>query len=151
MFNTEALKYSVKRLNQLGYFKPLEGNEAIQVQKTAGAKNEVDVTLKLEEQNRNQLQFGAGYSQLDGTFMSGSYATSNFLGQGETFEVAAQVGARAKNYQFSVTEPYLFDRPISGGITLFSRKYDYMYGYDQVFYSEVRAGIVGHRRHAAAT
>jgi outer membrane protein insertion porin family len=141
VFNTEALKYSVKRLNQLGYFKPLEGNEAIQVQKAASGKNQVDVTLKLEEQNRNQLQFGAGYSQLDGTFMSGSYATSNFLGQGETFEVAAQVGARAKNYQFSVTEPYLFDRPISGGITLFSRKYDYMYGYDQVFYSEVRAGI----------
>ena len=25
VFNTEALKYSVKRLNQLGYFKPLEG------------------------------------------------------------------------------------------------------------------------------
>ena len=24
VFNTEALKYSVKRLNQLGYFKPLE-------------------------------------------------------------------------------------------------------------------------------
>ena len=33
VFNTEALKYSVKRLNQLGYFKPLEGNEAIQVQR----------------------------------------------------------------------------------------------------------------------
>ena len=30
VFNTEALKYSVKRLNQLGYFKPLErpGNDA---------------------------------------------------------------------------------------------------------------------------
>ena len=25
VFNTEALKYSVRRLNQLGYFKPLEG------------------------------------------------------------------------------------------------------------------------------
>ena len=25
VFNTEALKYSIKRLNQLGYFKPLEG------------------------------------------------------------------------------------------------------------------------------
>ena len=27
VFNTEALKYSVRRLNQLGYFKQLEGNE----------------------------------------------------------------------------------------------------------------------------
>jgi outer membrane protein assembly factor BamA len=27
VFNTEALKYSVRRLNQLGYFKPLEGDD----------------------------------------------------------------------------------------------------------------------------
>ena len=60
IFNTEALKHSVKRLNQLGYFKQLEGNEAIKVEKTPQEKNKVDVTLKLEEQNRNQLQFGAG-------------------------------------------------------------------------------------------
>src|SRR4051812_14307562 len=58
VFNTEALKYSVKRLNQLGYFKPLEG-EAIGVDKTAGADNKVDIKLKFEEQNRNQLTFGA--------------------------------------------------------------------------------------------
>jgi outer membrane protein insertion porin family len=141
IFNTEALKYSVKRLNQLGYFKPLEGNEAIKVEKSPEEKNHVDVTLKLEEQNRNQLQFGAGYSELDGTFINGSYATSNFLGQGETFEVAMQVGARAKNYQFSVSEPYLFDRPISGGVTLFSRKYDYLSTLGTVGYSEVRTGF----------
>jgi outer membrane protein insertion porin family len=59
VFNTEALKYSVKRLNQLGYFKPLEG-EAIGVDKTAGVDNKVDIKLKFEEQNRNQLTFGAG-------------------------------------------------------------------------------------------
>ena len=34
VFNTEALKYSVKRLNQLGYFKPLEGGKDVDVQKT---------------------------------------------------------------------------------------------------------------------
>ena len=35
VFNTEALKYSVRRLNQLGYFKALEG-DAIGVEKTPG-------------------------------------------------------------------------------------------------------------------
>lgn len=141
VFNTEALKYSVKRLNQLGYFKPLEGDETIKVAKTPNAKNEVDVTLKFEEQNRNQVQFGAGYSELDGLFINGSYGTSNFLGQGETLEVAAQTGARSKNYQLSISEPYLFDRPISGGVTLFSRKYDYLTLRNEVGYSEVRAGV----------
>ena len=79
VFNTEALKYSVRRLNQLGYFKPLEG-DAIGVEKTPGADNKVDVKLQFEEQNRNQLTFGAGVSQFEGFFGQLSFQTSNFLG-----------------------------------------------------------------------
>src|SRR5438045_9518578 len=60
VFNTEALKSSVKLLNQLGYFKPLEGGKNVDVQKTPGEMNKVDLKLKLEEQNRNQISFGAG-------------------------------------------------------------------------------------------
>ncbi|HTI36867.1 MAG TPA: POTRA domain-containing protein, partial [Vicinamibacterales bacterium] len=89
VFNTEALKYSIKRLNQLGYFKALEG-DAIQVEKTPGADNKVDLSLKLEEQNRNQLTFGAGVSQFDGFFGQLAFQTSNFLGRGETFTISAQ-------------------------------------------------------------
>ena len=66
MFNTEALKFSIKRLNQLGYFKPLEGGKDVNVEKTPGVDNKVDVKLKLEEQNRNQLTFGAGVSEFEG-------------------------------------------------------------------------------------
>ena len=118
VFNTEALKDSVKRLNQLGYFKPLEG-EAIDVEKTPNADNKVDVQLKFEEQNRNQLTFGAGVSQFDGFFGQLSFQTSNFLGRGETFSVTAQQGNRAKNYQLAFTEPFLFDRPMTAGVDLF--------------------------------
>src|SRR4029077_5693333 len=42
VFNTEALKYSVKRLNQLGYFKALEDTKDVDVQKTPGTDNKVD-------------------------------------------------------------------------------------------------------------
>jgi len=124
VFNTQALKDSVKRLNQLGYFKPLEG-EAVDVQKTPNADNKVDIKLKFEEQNRNQLTFGAGVSQFDGFFGQLSFQTSNFLGRGETFTVSAQQGNRAKNYQLAFTEPFLFDRPMTGGVDLFSREIRY--------------------------
>ena len=120
-FNTEALKFSIKRLNQLGYFKSLEG-DAIQVEKTPDADNKVDVTLKFEEQNRNQLTFGAGVSQFDGFFGQLSFQTSNFLGRGETFTVSAQAGNRARNYQVAFTEPFLFDRPMTLGVDLFIRE-----------------------------
>jgi outer membrane protein insertion porin family len=125
VFNTEALKYSIKRLNQLGYFKNLEGN-AISVEKTPNADNKVDVSLKFEEQNRNQLTFGAGVSQFDGFFGQLSFQTSNFLGRGETFTASAQQGNRAKNYQLAFTEPFLFDRPMTAGIDLFIREIRYI-------------------------
>jgi outer membrane protein insertion porin family len=124
VFNTEALKYSVKRLNQLGYFKPLEG-EAIDVQKTADKEAQVDVRLKFEEQNRNQITFGAGVSQYEGFFGQLAFQTSNFLGRGETFSVSAQQGNRAKNYQVGFTEPFLFDRPITAGVDVFKQEIKY--------------------------
>ncbi len=143
VFNTELLKYSIKRINQLGYFKPIEegpGKETVKVDKTPGQKNKVDVTVKLEEHNRNEFNFGAGYSELDGTFISGSFSTTNFLGGGETVSVGAQVGRRAKNYNLSLTEPYLFDRPISAGVSIFSTKIDYWLTNGNVGYSEVTSG-----------
>jgi outer membrane protein insertion porin family len=126
VFNTEALKYSIKRLNQLGYFKPLEGGKDVDVQKTADADNKVDVKLKLEEQNRNQLTFGAGVSQFEGFFGQLSFQTANFLGRGENLTVSLQAGSRAQNYQVSFTEPFLFDRNITGGVNVFKTDIRYI-------------------------
>jgi outer membrane protein insertion porin family len=119
VFNTEALKYSVKRLNQLGYFKALEGGKDVNVEKTPGETNKVDVRLKLEEQNRNQLTFGAGVSEFEGFFGQLSFQTANFLGRGESLTLSLQAGSRAQNYSLAFTEPFLFDRNITGGFNLF--------------------------------
>src|SRR4029079_10182101 len=116
LFNTEALKYSVKRLNQLGYFKQLEGNDKdMKVDKTVARDNAVDVTLKVEEQNRNQVTFGAGVSQYEGFFGQLSSQTATFLGRGESLPATAQAGSRSQNYQLAFTEPFLFDRNLTGG------------------------------------
>ena len=40
-----------------------------------------------------------------------SYATTNFLGKGETLSLNIETGSRSNNYQASLTEPYVFDRP----------------------------------------
>ena len=120
VFNTEALKYSIKRLNQLGYFKALEGpGKDVNVDKTTAAENKVDVKMKLEEQNRNQLTFGAGVSQFEGFFGQLSFQTANFLGRGESLTVSLQGGQRAQNYTLSFQEPFLLDRNITGGANLF--------------------------------
>ena len=131
VFSTEALKFSVRRLNQLGYFKPIEDQKHIQVDKTPGVDNKVDVTLQLEEQNRNQISFGAGVSQYDGVFAQIGFQTTNFMGRGETLSLNIQNGARAHNYQLAFTEPYLFDRAISGGIDVYNRDIQYISQFTQ--------------------
>lgn len=132
VFNAEALKDSVRRLNQLGYFKPLEGKEGeTEVTQTAGTDDKVDVKVKFEEQNRNQLAFGAGVSQYDGFFGQLSFQTSNFLGRGETVGISLQKGSQARQYQLSFSEPYLFERPITVGADLYSREYIFPFQYTQ--------------------
>jgi len=132
VFSTEALKYSIRRLNQLGYFQNLEQSpNAVDVQKTPASKNEVDVTLKLEEQNRNQLTFGAGVSQFEGFFGQLSFQTSNFMGRGESLTLSLQAGSRAENYQLAFSEPFLFDRNITGGIDVFKRSLRYINQFTQ--------------------
>ncbi|HZM60374.1 MAG TPA: BamA/TamA family outer membrane protein [Vicinamibacterales bacterium] len=132
VFDTEALKYSVRRLNQLGYFKELKGNDSdMKVDKTPNKDNNVDVTLKFEEQNRNQLTFGAGVSQYEGLFGQLSFQTSNFLGRGESLTVSMQAGDRAQNYQLAFTEPFLFDRNITGGFDVYKRSLQFVGYYTQ--------------------
>jgi outer membrane protein insertion porin family len=134
VFNTEALKYSVKRINQLGYFKQLEekpGQDTVKVEKTPNEKNKVDVTLKFEEQNRNQLTFGAGMSQYEGAFAQFAFQTANFLGRGETLSLSVLAGRRYRDYQVAFTEPYLFDRPITGGVNIFNRRIQYIGAFTQ--------------------
>ncbi|MEO7190657.1 MAG: outer membrane protein assembly factor BamA [Vicinamibacterales bacterium] len=132
VFNAEALKESVRRLNQLGYFKPIEGKEGeTDVLQTPGTDDRVDIKLKLTEQNRNQLAFGAGVSQFDGFFGQLSFQTANFLGRGETVGVSLQKGSQARQYQVSISEPYLLDRPITVGADVFSRQYIFPFQYTQ--------------------
>jgi outer membrane protein insertion porin family len=138
VFNTEALKMSIKRINQLGYFKQMEG--APDIRPSENADNKVDVTFKVEEQNRNQFTFGGGVSGLEGTFLNASFSTTNFLGAGETFQIYVQTGKRTKNYSLSVSEPYFLDRPITAGVDLFRRKITYLSYYNVTGYTQESTG-----------
>jgi outer membrane protein insertion porin family len=132
VFDSEALKFSVRRLNQLGYFTEIHGDERdTTITKNTTPTNTVDVTMKLEEQNRNQLTFGAGVSQYEGVFGQLSFQTSNFLGRGESLTVNMTAGDRSQNYQLAFTNPYLFDRNITGGFDVFRRSLDFIGYYTQ--------------------
>jgi outer membrane protein insertion porin family len=139
VFNTEALKMSIKRVNQLGYFKQMEKPPDIRPSEVAD--NKVDVTFKVEEQNRNQFTFGGGVSGYEGAFLNASFSTTNFLGAGETFQIYVQSGKRSKNYSLSVSEPYFLDRPITAGVDVYKRKTIIPPYYNVTGYSQENTGL----------
>jgi outer membrane protein insertion porin family len=53
------------------------------------------------------------------------------MGRGETFTISMQSGARVSDYQVAFTEPFLFDRPITGSIDLHRRDIEYLYQFTQ--------------------
>ena len=64
-------------------------------------------------------------SGLAGAFIGINYSTNNFLGLGETLSVQTSIGNTQRILSFGFTEPYLFDRPIQGGFTVFTQKFNY--------------------------
>jgi outer membrane protein insertion porin family len=124
LYNTQAWETSLLRLNQLQYFEMLKPEDATDVRRN-DQEGYVDLTLKLKEKGKNSIGLTGGVSGLAGSFIGLNYQTNNFLGLGETLTVEANVGSRERNVLFGFTEPYLFDRPLQFGFTVYNRRFDY--------------------------
>jgi outer membrane protein insertion porin family len=124
LFNKHAWELSILRLNQLDYFDKLEADKAAEIKRNT-KDGTVDLLLKLHEKGKQSIGLQGGVSGLSGGFIGLTYQTNNFLGLGETLTLSAQVGQYQRNFMFGFTEPYLFDRPISSGFTIFSSLYKY--------------------------
>ena len=123
LFNNRYWELSLLRLNQLDYFEPIKPEHT--ETKRNLKDGSVDLLLKLKEKGKQSIGLTGGVSGLAGSFIGLSYQTNNFLGLGETLTFSAEFGDRQRNFLFGFSEPYLFDRPISAGFTLFSSRFSF--------------------------
>jgi outer membrane protein insertion porin family len=127
IYNQTAWEYSIIKLNQLGYFDPIDKDKDADF-KTNEEEAQVDLNLKVAERGRQQISFNGGLSGIGGSFFGLEYSTNNLLGRGEILSLNLSAGNRQKYLQFSFTEPYIKNRPITAGFSLF--------GYTQKFFGE---------------
>src|SRR4029450_4851409 len=118
VLNTEALKQTVRRLNQLGYFKTVEPPR---IEPRPGGSDQLDVTFPLEERNGSVFTLSAATGPL-GPTVSGSYATTNLFGRGQTFQVEVEPGERYRKDEIWILEPYVLGRPVTLGASLHRRR-----------------------------
>ncbi len=127
VYNSTLWDASILRLNQLGYFEALKENESYELKRNAGT-NTVDINLKVKERGKNSIGLNGGVSGISGTFIGLNYSTNNFLGLGETLTANSQVGTLQDQITLGFTEPYLFDRPLQAGISVYLSRFNYDQG-----------------------
>lgn len=119
IYNQTAWEYSVIKLNQSGYFEPIDKDKDADF-RTNDEEATVDINLKVTERGRQQISFNGGISGIGGSFFGLEYSTNNLLGRGEILSIQLAAGNRQRSFQFSFTEPYIKNRPISAGFSIFA-------------------------------
>ncbi|HKQ51706.1 MAG TPA: outer membrane protein assembly factor BamA [Pyrinomonadaceae bacterium] len=119
IYNQRAFDISVLRLNQLGFFDPIDAERDADF-RTNEEEALVDINLKVAERGRQQISFNGGISGIGGSFFGLEYSTNNLLGRGETLSFQLAYGNRQRSFQFSFTEPYVKNRPITVGFSIFA-------------------------------
>lgn len=119
IYNQNAWDYSIIKLNQLGYFDPIDKDKDADFRTDADLAT-VNINLKVSEKGRQQISFNGGLSGIGGSFFGLDYSTNNLLGRGEILSLQLAAGNRQKSFQFSFTEPYIKDRPITAGFSIFA-------------------------------
>ncbi len=124
VYNGNLWELSLLRLNQLQYFDQLKPEQDSEIKQNV-QDGTVDITLKVKEKGKNSIGLTGGVSGLSGAFIGINYTTNNLFGKGESLTLEFQIGQYQRNETLAFTQPYLFDRPLQFGWSVYHRSYNY--------------------------
>ena len=126
LFTLQAKERARQRLVNLGYF------ETVNVDTQPGSdKTKIIVNVVVVERATGIFSIGGGYSSVDSLVGTIDLAQRNFLGRGWEVAIRIRAGAVTQQGTISFTDPWLFDRPLSGGFDIYKSIRDYQdYTYD---------------------
>src|SRR5580698_7872168 len=124
VYNGNLWELSLLRLNQLQYFDVLKPEQDSEIKQNV-QDGTVDITIKVKEKGKNRIGLTGGVSGLSGAFIGINYTTNNLFGKGESLTLEFQIGQYQRNETLAFTQPYLFDRPLQFGWSVYHRSYNY--------------------------
>jgi len=123
-FSITGIKDSKKKLKNTTFFKDTD----FKVVKTDDPKK-VNIDLNVDEKPTGTFSIGAGYSTSEKALVSGAISEDNFLGTGRKMVLEAAISGYTTEFRFTYLEPYILDKNLSAGFSLFNFK-RYMDTYD---------------------
>jgi outer membrane protein insertion porin family len=119
-FNTSMVKRSKQRIENLDFFKKVDIS-----QERGDAPDKVNLNVAVEEKSTGEVNFGAGYSTVDGVLGEVSISERNFLGRGQNVRASISASTRRQEGQLSFTEPYFMGEDMSAGFDIYKIKRDF--------------------------
>ncbi len=139
-FDTVRMEISKLRLENTRFFEDV--NVTPEVTNIPGRRN---LKVAVREGRTGNLTFGAGFSSLERAVIFAELTQSNFdlfnrrsffQGDGQKFRLRMQIGSYSSQLVLSFEEPWLFERQLALGFTLFRTTSDY----NSAIYEEIRTG-----------
>jgi outer membrane protein insertion porin family len=134
IFSREALIRSQREIFVLNYFSDVKPD----VHPISDEK--VDVSLEVVEKSTDTANMSAGWSERDKLIGSIGLAFNNFRGTGQRVSFDWNFGRYYRSFQLGFTEPWMFDRPMLMGISIFDTRRAEGYGYN--FSQRSRGGSI---------
>ena len=141
-FSLQTIETGRQNLMRTRYFKDVQ-----MVPTRLSDANMMNLDVKVEEQPTGELSGGFGWSTINGFMVDAGITENNFMGRGQIVQLKGSLAQYQRQALFSFTEPFLFNRELSGGFDVSYTQYKYSklggYGYDRD--SFVIAGRLGWR------
>ncbi len=116
-FNSFGIKRTENRINSLGYFQ-----ENLEIERKEGsAPDRIILETNVEEKPTGELSLSAGFSSIENFLLQASIRQRNFRGLGQQLQASVNYSSYSKSVELGFTEPYLFDRNISVGGSVYRR------------------------------
>jgi outer membrane protein insertion porin family len=132
-FSADALRKTRQRLQDLGYF------NSVQMTPSPGsAPDKTVINANVEEKATGELTVGGGFSTDAGALVNAGLRERNLVGTGIDANLNGVLAQKRSEIDFSLTNPYLFDRNLVGGIDIFHVQNN---NQDIAQYSERRTGF----------
>lgn len=127
LLTTRRMELSKERVQALGYFDPRNG---VNWKIIKLDEENADLELLLQEVKTGSMyaQLGTGGVLTDKNSPSDTFRVSaglqdiNFLGSGIQINLNGSYSRQERSVDFSISDPWLFDRPLFGGLSLFHRR-----------------------------
>jgi outer membrane protein insertion porin family len=146
VFDTVRMKVGKLKLDNTRFF-----DDVTITPQSTNLPGREDMRIAVKEGRTGSLTFGAGYSSLERATVFAEISQSNFdlfnsrslfQGDGQKFRIRLQLGSLSSEAIISFEEPYLFQKQLALGFSLFRTSSDYV----STYYNEVDLGATVYLR-----